>query len=163
MNPKPTLMLHAHGTNPNPLSYTNKDDRNAITAITSALVAYNPEKFTQAPAIAGPSSLRGVVAGSGLEGYRPGLKELLDQIKSHVASDPPGDDFDIVYTSHSRGGLPALELARILEEFYPNISLNVLTSDITSGPGGQLAAQGLPGNIVKWWDIQPQTSRTTYS
>ncbi|MEC8461373.1 MAG: hypothetical protein VXY77_04150 [Pseudomonadota bacterium] len=150
------LSINVHGTELDPRISSNASNCSLLDVIRNRFCESNPDCFLSPESLSGPTGISGITNGSGEHGYHQTFFEIKELIKNQIIK--VGDHStltDIVLSSHSRGGLCFLSVCYWLKRKYPGVMVSVLTSDLTSGPGGSFESYQLPDNVRRWWNIVP--------
>ena len=108
------------------------------------------------PLYSGPGGFYGVLKGEGSHGYEANKARIQRDIATAMLTYDQQDR--VVLYGHSRGGLIFAELAGWMAERYPGVRVDILTSDLASGPGGYPGPLAVSDNVVSWINVRPQGS-----
>lgn len=110
--------------------------------------------------LSGPCGFLGVIAGEGDHGYGANLNDVKNKIRRNIRNF--GSPERIILFGHSRGGLIFSEIADWMYKRNPDTRIDVLTGDITAGPGVNSRDLKVSPNITSWINLVPKNSPDWY-
>ena len=136
----------------------NQDEKNSVPYrfFQQVVSGSLKDKYHLSEPLSGPCGFSGVLYGEGEHGYDANLIRVKSLITEHIKTH--GVFNRLVLFGHSRGGLIFSEVASWMKIVYPSIRIDILTGDITSGPGGSSRELAVGDNVVTWINIVPNQS-----